>query len=67
MILFKRTIAFGHEYVNASIFASYLEGMKKVEDLPDTALDYFRSHVDDEPDDYMILKKIIIETLAAGG
>jgi len=60
-------IAFAHEFVNGSIFHSYLEGMEKLSFLDDQAIQYFRSHTEDEPYDYQILKEIILWRLSKGG
>lgn len=58
-------IAFGHEYVNTSIFDNYLSGMKKLEGITKDSLNYFQSHVEDEPYDYEIFKHIILRSCSA--
>lgn len=52
-------MGFGHELVNESIFAAYLAGVEKVPGIPEDALEYFRSHVDDEPEDFAIFKRMM--------
>jgi len=53
-------MGFAHELVNEKIFASYYHGVKTIEGIPDSALTYFKSHIEDEPEDYQIFKNIIL-------
>ena len=53
-------MGFAHELVNEKIFSYYYEGVKTIQGVPDTALEYFKSHVEDEPEDYQIFKNIIL-------
>src|SRR6266849_920473 len=55
-------VAFGHEFVNCSIFEAYLGGMERLPDITDRALSYFRAHVAEEPNDYRLLREIMIST-----
>jgi pyrroloquinoline quinone (PQQ) biosynthesis protein C len=52
-------MGFAHELVNEKIFKSYYDGVKSIANVPDSALNYFKSHVEDEPEDYRIFKNII--------
>ena len=53
-------MAFAHELINEKIFQYYYEGMTSMSDVSDSALQYFRSHVEDEPEDYRLFKEIIL-------
>ena len=53
-------IGFGHELINEKIFQEYFTGIAKVADIPEEALTYFRVHVRDEPDDYRVLKRLML-------
>jgi pyrroloquinoline-quinone synthase len=53
-------IAFGHELINERIFKAYLDGMVKIPSIPEDALTYFRMHVTDEPEDYQLLKQLML-------
>ena len=52
-------VAFAHELVNTQIFAAYLEGVRRLPEVPGPALAYFESHVRDESEDYAILRRIM--------
>lgn len=53
-------MGFAHELVNEKIFAAYYKGVKTIKNIPTSALEYFKSHIEDEPEDYQIFKKIIL-------
>jgi pyrroloquinoline-quinone synthase len=60
-------LGFGHEFVNAFIFASYLKGVKQVPGIGDDTLQYFKAHVDDEPEDYQVFKRMTLATVKDAG
>lgn len=53
-------MGFGHELVNETIFKAYYHGVSKIENITPDALEYFISHIEDEPEDYEIFKKLIL-------
>lgn len=53
-------MGFAHELVNEKIFTFYYHGIKTIKGVPDSALTYFKSHIEDEPEDYQIFKNIIL-------
>lgn len=53
-------MGFAHELVNEKIFTSYYHGVKTIKDVSESTLQYFKSHMEDEPEDYQIFKNIIL-------
>lgn len=54
---------FAHELANEKIFQSWLSGIRKINDVPIKAYDYFETQVEDEPQDYIILKDICVRVV----
>ena len=52
-------IAYGHELVNEEVFRAYLRGVEGLGDVPERALEYFRAHVEQEEEDYALLRSVI--------
>jgi pyrroloquinoline-quinone synthase len=52
-------IGFGHELVNERIFDAYYQGISKITDITEDAVNYFKIHVQDEPEDYQVFNKLI--------